>query len=164
LGALIALNGLNALLDFLPTRPSMKIALLVPILAYVVAFPVLPNPAAIHAKDLQLTVDQTLVQVAMAWTAAQGLTSRKMYAAHPSAGLFTTKDPFDGAEYGSLLILQHQDPEKGALILWDSWFARVEAGYHDTDFESRPEAYRMLQTWTGMEGNTPIKVALYEKI
>jgi hypothetical protein len=164
LGALIALQGLDTVLEALPRRPFARVALLLPILGYALAFPLLSNPASIHPQDLQLSVDQQLLQQAAAYIDAQGLSDRPIYSAHPSTAFLANKDPWDHAQYGNLLQLAHRPAPLGALIVMDSWFAHVEAGYTEADFDDHPTEYRRLQAWTGHEGKTPILVTLYERI
>jgi hypothetical protein len=164
LGALIALKGIATVLDFLPAKPAWRLGLALPILAYVLIFPLTSNPAAIHAKDLELSVDQQMVRDAMTFIRAQGMGDRLIFSAHPGTPFFQEKDPFDPTQTGELLQLGHQDPPAGTLILLDSWFGRVEAGYVEADFDGRPDAYRRLGRWTGAEGGTPIVITLYERI
>lgn len=164
LGALIALSGLQQLGQFLPWR-ALRWSLIGLVTAYVVLFPILPNPAAIQAADIELSVDQQMIQAAARWMAQEeGLGQRQMYSAHPSAAYFMGKDPFDPLQYRALTRLHDDDPPVGTLILLDSWFGRVEAGYSQRHFDSRPEAYRQLHEWQGWAGDTKILLTLYEKI
>jgi hypothetical protein len=164
LGALIALSGLQQLRSILPSWKSLQLGVTGLAIAYVVLFPILPNPAALHASDLQLTVDQQLIQEAAAWMKTKDLRTRRVFSAHPSVPYFVGGDPFDQAHYTPLLFLNREKPASGSLILLDSWFGKVEAGYDREHFDGQPQEYRLLQSWVGQDGNTPITLLLYEKI
>ncbi len=163
LGALIALAGLQQVLQFLPHR-VLGTGLTALVMAYVVLFPMLPNPAAIHAVDLRPTVDQQMIQSAATWIAAAGLSDRKICSAHPSVPYLSDKDPFDPDQYSALLHLSSGELSTGTIVVHDSWFGPVEAGFALSYFNERPLQYKRLQTWNGAVENTPIVLTLFEKI
>ncbi len=167
LGALIALAGLQhlrALLQLLTKTKMIGSALGLFAAVYVIIFPIAPNPAAIHAADLELSVDQHMLKTAIQWTQANGMADRPLCSAHPSAGFLADKDLWDAYQFIPLISLHQTAPPKGTLILIDSWFGRVEAGFEMADFEGKPLEYKRLKTWEGSERNTAIILTLYEKI
>ena len=64
------------------------------------------------------------------------------------------KDPFDPMQDRAHTRLHDDAPPVGTLILLDSWFGQVEAGYSQSHFDSRPESYRRLHEWQGWTGDT----------
>jgi hypothetical protein len=165
LGALIAHSGITQLLCWIPASLSkIRIGLLGGIAAYVLAFPMIPNPASIDVKELSLTVDQQLLKETAEAMREKGLLNRKIYSAHPSAAYFCEIDPFDPAQYRSLNRYKADNTAAGCLIVLDTWFAKVESGYDRAFFESRTSEYRLLDFKEGSDANTAIGIYVYEKI
>lgn len=162
LGALFALAGLDQLLQWLPSRRRWVRTILMALVAvYVGIFPFIPNPAAFHARDFKPTVDQAMLQEVGAWMREEGLLEKKIYTVHPSAAFYLGIDPFDPQRYRSLNRFRDDKPGPGCLILLDTWFGKVESGYIPADFDAQPAAFRLLRSWSGQEGATPIGMYLY---
>ncbi|MFM2376057.1 MAG: hypothetical protein RLZZ165_1154, partial [Bacteroidota bacterium] len=164
-GGLIAAVGLGFALERLSlvSRPA-KTAILTLIACYTLAFPWIPHPAAFHLHEFRLTADQAMLNKTHEWIMENNLEGRKIYAAHPSTAHFLGIDPFDPSQCGTLAHFEDQKPGKGDLILLDSWFARVEYGLTQADFDSKPTRYRLLKAWSGIDGAKPITISLYERI
>lgn len=165
MGALLALGGLDGIRRVIEQRNRRAYQLTAAAVAiYVLAFPLIPNPAAIHLEELRLTVDQRLLIQCTDFMRANGWLEKKLYCVHPSAAYFAGIDPFDPAHFRSLNRLRDDDPAPGCLVLIDSWFARVESGFRKEDFAGQPDQYRLLFEAEDLAGDLPIGVYLYEKI
>lgn len=129
LAALIALTGLSGLVRMIPRRLERpKLAVIALISAYVAAFPLLPNPAAIHRSDLEYTLDQEILADLSTWHQNSGLADRIHYSSHPSAFWLLRLDPFDSTQVRKMEALSQGPPPVGSVLVWDSWFARQEGG------------------------------------
>jgi hypothetical protein len=165
LGALIAHSGIAQMLEWIPSAANkIRNVVLVSVTTYILIFPLIPNPASIESKELHLTIDQQLLKQTAESLQSKGLASRKIYSSHPSTAFLWDIDPFEPSEFSSLDQLKEEQPAKGCLIVFDTWFARVESGYDREYFEARPAEFQLLHSVEGQDVNTKIGIYVYEKI
>jgi hypothetical protein len=165
LGGLMALMGLQTALDWFPSHlKTVRNVLVGLILAYILAFPFLPNPAAIHLNDLDYSKDQKLLIELADYMKSYHLAERLTYCSHPSAAYFIGMDPFDRAHLRRLHYLTKDNPPPGTMVVWDSWFGVVESGVTREFLDLPSQPYRLLKSWETQQGNTVIALRLYEKI
>ncbi|MFN8393455.1 MAG: glycosyltransferase family 87 protein [Bacteroidia bacterium] len=165
MGALLAMGSLDALGRLLGEGRLRFTKVIVGMLAaYTAAFPAIPNPAAIHADELELSVDQRLLIRCIDYMRENDLMSRKVYCVHPSGAFFAGIDPFNPEKFRSLNRYAADNPPAGCLLLIDSWFAKIESGMVPSDFDAQPNRYTLRFKAEDRLDDLPIGVYLYEKI
>lgn len=163
LAALIALTGLSGLVRMIPQNsPTPRIALTALVCAYVAAFPLLPNPAAIHRSDLEYSVDQKLLLELSIWHEKNGYGDRLHYLSHPSAAWMLKLDPFDSTKVRKMETLAAGPPPKGSIMVWDSWFARIEGGVSEELCSQT--GYELLWKKEGNLGATRVAICATERL
>jgi len=129
LAALIAARGFEGLSARLLRNDKAAVALRSLLLVYVMIFPFTPNPAAIDiSRDLSRMPDQRLADELGAEIKAR-YTGRKHYYEHNYLSMALDIDPFDKAlQEGLKRVREPGAVPPGSLIIWDDWYAPVQAG------------------------------------
>jgi hypothetical protein len=164
LAAIIALGGLSGLVRVIPkhlTKPRMVLTGLLAL--YVVLFPILPNPSAIHRSDLEYTLDQQILLDLSQWEQKNGYQQDRLhYLSHPSAAWLLKLDPFDSTQVRKMESLAAGPPPAGSILVWDSWFARIEGGVSE-ELCSDP-GYEMRWKSEGEVRGIRVAVCVVEKV
>ncbi len=165
LGAIIALLGLETLLAFIPPKVAIASKVLLGlILAYACLFPLLPNPASIKAKDLQLSADQRSMQNAAEWMKDQALDDRTVFSAYPATAYYLNTDPFDTLALRPIIQIDKGEVPIGSIIVWDNWFGELEGGITPRFLNDNAFRFKPLQSWKSQDGKRSHEIALFEKI
>ena len=94
----------------------------------VIVFPFVSNPASVNwEKDLSLSPGQVLAEEATVYLKSNFPVNIPVYYAHPYLNITLNTDPFDG-EYRELKELFSNGRPPEYLVVWDSWFSKVENG------------------------------------
>ena len=162
--AIIALQGYNWISEMTMKSPViLKRSILSLIIIFVLVFPFIPNPAAIHPqRDLCLSQNQK-VATGMVKLINDSLKihGRYLYAA-PSLGALLQIDPFDSTQFMALTTENINNLRKGDLIIWDDWFAVVENQIIRNMLDNNIKL-RSLKVFKGHDGAREIIYAMYEK-
>lgn len=159
LSALICLRGLAFLLAWLPVGKAQQIGAGL-VLAFVLVFPFLPNPASLDPKDLFLTHDQEIL-----WEVSENTPqfSGPLYSQHPYAAFVFDRDPFDETQFHVLVGVSGSAIPKGAHLLWDSWFAVREAGFSEKEFAD-PARFEVLFSAESVEKKQELRIKFCKSI
>ena len=106
------------------------------LIGWAVVFPFTPNPAALHVEDLEPTTDQRLME-RVAEHLRDGPPGRIAHQ-HPGLDLALGHDPFDPEQHLGLQPADLEALRPGDRVVWDDWFAVVEAGLHQEALERDP--------------------------
>ena len=137
MAALIAVRGITVILGMF-NRPKVQNVLIGLIVAYVVVFPFLPNPASLKLHEFMLSPDQKILQENAHMNKYWRHGERIRYA-HPYVPIAMDFDPFKYPRY--MHNIGQQDLADGTLIIWDNWFSVIEAGVPETFFDEHPDKY-----------------------
>ena len=153
------------LLSFIPSKIAIASKVLLGlILAYACLFPILPNPASIKAKDLQLSPDQLSMQKATEWLQRQKLADRTIFSAYPATAYYLNTDPFDTLSLRSIIQIDKGKVPIGSIIVWDNWFGELEGGITTRFLNDNAFRFKPLQSWKSQDGKRSHEIALFEKI
>ncbi len=143
---IVALAGLERAVLFIPHRRPWPALATAAVVAYVLVFPVTPNPSAISIdRDLRLREDQLLMQRTAQQVVQAGGAQRRVVAHHPYLALELVRDPFDTDAWLQLRrgMLDQILPDD--IVVWDDWFAPMEGHVALHDLTQRDR--RVL--WSG---------------
>jgi hypothetical protein len=161
--AILALYGYNFLFEKLHLK-SLRWSKVFSVLftAYLVLFPVLPNPAAINVKrDLMLTKEQEMA-IQVSEELKRFKPSALIFYNHFYLSLVLNLDHFDSnvrRELDSNLI--HQSPS-GTKIIWENMYAEEKSGLTKAYLDHHPGLTKLYQC-SGEVHQKEMVWALYER-
>lgn len=165
LGALIALEGLRAGLAWSPATASpVRKWAAIAVAIVLAAFPFSGNKAGFRLpKDFKPS--QRLAQAQQVALFVHDLQPPKpLYYAAPALHLALSNDPFDSTAFRNIDELGKRTLPKGAILIWDTWFAQMESGVK-LEFWEEPlvaPQFQLLKEWTDENGQPTYRV--YRKI
>ena len=127
---LVALRGFNFIIDVIPGKfKIVKLALGSLVVIYVLVFPFTHNPAAINwKKDMRLTSEQKLATaVGMHFRESPVAPGARLLYFYPYLSETLNVDHFDSIRRLDLSVKDINTLRIGDRIIWDNWFAVVEA-------------------------------------
>lgn len=122
--ALLAARGLEWP-AVLIRREKINGIIVVPILAYVVVFPFMPNPAAFQYPCEFRSKPEHVIFNALAKT--DWIKDKRICCSHPFMAVYAERDPFNAGSYMMLHEWNQENANPGDVLIWDNWFAVVES-------------------------------------
>lgn len=165
--AWIAAEGLEFLIQRLAAfHPRVGAGTAVLFFLYVFAFPFTPNPAALHLpQDLQLAPDQKMIAVTAQWLeSAGGMQGHTAFTSHPSLSWQLGLDHFEPSSRRNLVNVTNGAGAPGDLLIWDNWYAVVEAGIKKAWIEERPQHFQRRACFSGGDAKKKAEICVYEII
>jgi len=158
--AIIALIGFNFLTEeVLKLGKKPKLILQSLLMGYVFVFPFTSNPAAINwDKDLNLTLDQTLVLQLADYVNENELTDQRFVYDHPFLSLALDIDHFDPNKRIELTPNYPNESKVGDLIIWENWFAVIDRGVLKDDLDQNPQLNQIMSLEAVDEGREVVFV------
>ncbi|HEX2615898.1 MAG TPA: hypothetical protein VHL57_00065, partial [Flavobacteriales bacterium] len=156
LAAVVALAGLNTLAAFAAKRwPKAGPVVLVLLAALVVVFPFTANPAAIDRQhDLMLDPGQRLARTLAADLRPQLAEGARIVSAHPDVCLVFDRDRFDTTQWLDLSTAVLATLRPNDLVVWEDWFAVVEAQVPEEQLARMPSLTCILRSSVAEHGRT----------
>jgi hypothetical protein len=127
--ALIAIDGLNSILQWIP-NVKLQWLLALTVLLIVVIAPFRPNKAIKIPHDLTPSVDQQIMHKISDWYYDSPYKDKKVIYNHPYFMVALKKDPFDPDQVGGITDFRRHPQPDSTLIIWDKWFTGIECGMH----------------------------------
>ncbi len=127
---ILAFNGFNFITEqLLKARGNVRKAVAALLLLYVVVFPFMPNPAAIHyQKDLMLLEEQKLAATVADSVKARFPGRLPLSYTYNYFSMVFPVDLFDAAQSRGLTKEDLQLAEYGRVIIWDNKFGYKSPG------------------------------------
>jgi len=145
--AIIALLGFNFITEeFFIHNKNIKFAIKIMLIAYLLIFPFMPNPAAFNWRDLNLNkYDVQAIQVRDYITANVDIDQRKFLYVHPYMSEILNIDHFDPQQHQELQPDFMQHLNEGDVVIWDFWFSVIERGVTKEMLDDTPELELMYE-------------------
>lgn len=138
LGALIALRGLHfiSMEEKFKNKFFPKVITAVLVL-YVIAFPFMPNPAALRIReDFSLAPDQHLSDD-LASVVKELYPTKKCFYEYNYLSESFGIDPFDKSLHDNMYSVENlRSVPAGSILIWDNWYAPVQAGVKLEDLQT----------------------------
>jgi len=151
--AVISLIGFNFLISWKSTgKFSLHALLYVPVIAYILAFPFLRNPASIDwKKDLRRSPEMNLMQT-MAGDISKNQQDKFLYYSNPYLSYALNINPFDKSKHLCFTDWQAEKKLKpNSLIIWDNWFSVTEERTDSLSLYRNPELRFMSRYETSVD-------------
>lgn len=160
--AMIAVRGLEVLTGAWPVYwPMLRKALFIGIIGHVIVFPFTSNPAALDPMlDLKLTNDQRLALKLADRVRTERPVHGRVIHHHPYVNMAFALDPFEPAQKLGFDALE-DSLAPGDLVVWENWFAVVEAGTDRAKLDRDPRLKLLWEDRTTDRGREVV-YALYE--
>ncbi len=161
--SILGLCGFNWLVDNLFSKfPGFLNPIKIILLAYLILFPILPNPAAINTKrDLMLTREQQLA-IEISQKVNVDRTVSPLFFNHFYLSLILDVDYFDPEKRRELDSNLIQQSQKGTIIIWENMYALQKSGIDQKYFDKHPELVKLYEC-RGEVHQKEMIWALYQK-
>lgn len=161
LSAIIALNGFGLLthIHYIKQLIVKKIIMFA-LLACVVGFPFVSNPAAIQwDSELSLGKDQLLINELVALVEKK-FADHKLYYSHPYISIVLDIDHFNPDIHQDIDVAMNEGIPAKSLIIWDDWFSVTERGIsHETLMKD--DRFERIETYEAQHDSRTIKFVLF---
>ncbi len=144
--AIIAVNGFLFLYNLLKSiNTKVGVVFQILLILYIMVFPFMKNPAAIHFKsEFSLNDEQKLCIEVADYIKTQP--SEVLYYHIPYLSVVMNIDHFDASKHMELSeITENKNTE--SIVIWDNWWAVVEDGIGKEKFIGNPD-YTLLKSFT----------------
>lgn len=161
LGALIALDGLNFLLMWLPKGKWIGASL---VTAVILLFPFSGNPAGLKfPEDLSLTTKQYAAFEIRNWV-NEHHPQKPLYYASPWLHEVLDINPFEPTQFENIDALGEKELDEGSVLIWDNWFSVMESGVMPEywELETVRDKFRTMQTFRNEKGE--VIYSIHQKI
>ena len=157
---LIGLNGFNALLDLVPRR--IRFVLSTSMIAYVLLFPFLPNPAALQLPaDLEPDAEQKLALPVLKVIREDQKIYPLVYN-HHYLSMALDIDHFDLQKHRELNTELIASLPTGALIIWETVYAQPRSGLSEEQLDKDKRLEKIFHN-VGMAYGSEMRWAVYRK-
>jgi hypothetical protein len=141
--ALISLKGFNFLTEIPFLSGKLKTGIQLILVIYLLAFPLLPNPASINwKKDMMLSADQLAAKRIACTLYSSQHEKQKYFFTHPYLSEVLNIDHFDPSIRMDLSSENLRSMQKGDYLIWENWFAVIESGMNREYLE---KTYRLIK-------------------
>jgi len=151
--AVISLIGFNFLIDWrFRSKFPLQAIIYVPIIAYILIFPFLSNPASIdRKKDLQRSPEMKIMHI-VASDINKSYPNKFLYYSNPYFSYALNINPFDRSKHLCFTDWQvEKSLRPNSLIIWDNWFSVVEERTDSIILYQNPELHLLKRYETGGE-------------
>lgn len=122
--ALMAAKGLEWPATLIQKRKVVTVIVSL-LIAYVVVFPFMPNPAAFQYPCEFRSKPEHVIFNALAKT--DWIKDKRICCTHPFMAVYADRDPFDTSQYMLLHEWNQGNAKTNDVLIWDNWFAVVES-------------------------------------